>query len=169
MSMTVTPNADGSYTVRCGNDEVTVGRSGAPMPAPEEPSAEPGSDNDEWPEDPEGNDGGVVAYLHVGPPPRRRFPADLPGSDPLTPPLEWLARPILRYMPDATTALRFLDREVVEVTLGVPPGQVFDLTELLANARRIRRETQVRAVQLHVYLEGGSPTSIGLPTQVELP
>ncbi|MCW5655503.1 hypothetical protein [Hydrogenophaga sp.] len=172
--MTVTTHADGSYTVKCGDEEVTVGRTGGgnmPLPTPDRPPAAPGGDNDggDWPDDPEENDGGVVAYLHVGPQPRPRFPTAPLGGDPFLQPLEILAQPIVRHMPDATPTVRPLGNGVVEVVLRVPPGASFDLAQLTRDAQQVRRQAGARKVRLHVYVEGGAPAPVVFPTQVELP
>lgn len=161
MSMTVVPNPDGSYTVKCGDAEVTVG-GGQPVVTPLPPDS---PDEDPWP-DPEENGGGVTAYLHLGRLRSRANPFDAPLSDLLqefvVPPA-----PLARAIPGAALHLRRGRRGLLVLELQVPAGQPFDLEQLKDAAREMR--WKARRLELHIYVEKGSPTPLGVYQQVELP
>jgi hypothetical protein len=73
MSIKVTANANGSYTVSCEGVDVVVGQGGEPGPTQGKdgkgrPDTGPDPGPIIWPDDPDENDGGVYAYLFVGKP-----------------------------------------------------------------------------------------------------
>lgn len=165
MSMTVVPNPDGSYTVKCGEVEVTVGGGAmpAPVPAPD-PTPDPDPDPDPWPE-PDDNDGGAIAYLHVGRTRVRTGPFILPG----TPAFPGYFEPptfLIEAVPGANVALRGeTRRQTLVVELHVPAGQAFDIDQLKAAAWRMRGNA--RRVALHVYVDVITPWPRGLPVENE--
>jgi hypothetical protein len=161
MTMTVIPNPDGSYTVKCGDAEVIVGgRNGPVAPAPPPYT---------WPE-PDDNDGGVVAYLHVG---RRRPPGggrygrfSVPA--PVVAP-EYAEPPALlaKAIPGAAMSSRSARRGQLVLELQVPAGQPFDVDRLKDAARAVRGQS--RQVRLHIYVEMSAPAPLDFSRQVELP
>jgi hypothetical protein len=158
MTMTVVPNPDGSYTVKCGDAEVIVGGRGGPT-APVPPPYT-------WPE-PDDNDGGVVAYLHVGPrrPPRfSRFATQAPMVQP-----EYFEPPALlaKAIPGAAMSSRGARRGRLVLELQVPAGQPFDVDRLKEAAWAVRGQSQ--QVRLHVYVEMSAPAPLDFSRQVELP
>jgi hypothetical protein len=161
MTMTVVPNPDGSYTVKCGDAEVTVG---GPQPVVTPLPPDP-PDDDPWP-DPEENGGGVTAYLHLGRLRPRANPFDAPLTELLP---EFVVPPaaLARAIPGVALHSRRGRRGHLVLELQVPAGQPFDLERLKDAARAMRGNA--RRVDLHIYVERGAPTPLGAYHQVELP
>jgi hypothetical protein len=167
MTMTVFPNPDGSYTVKCGDAEVTVGGRepvASPLPPPSPAPSE--GDDDPWPE-PDDNDGGVVAYLHVGH--RRPQPPLTPFDVPLTELLPEFQVPpgrLARAIPGVALHSRRVRRGLLVLELHVPAGQPFDVEQLQEAARAVRGAA--RQVQLHIYVEKIDPSPLGQYEQAKL-
>ena len=164
MSMTVVPNPDGSYTVKCGELEVTVGGGARPEPVPA-PDPMPDPDPEEpWPE-PDDNDGGAIAYLHVERPTFRTGPFILTG----TPAFPGYIEPpafLVEAVPGANVALRGGRRNrTLVVELHVPAGQALDVAQLKAAAWRMRGSA--RWVELHVYVDVMPPSPLDIHIEIE--
>lgn len=159
MSMTVIPHMDGSYTVKCGDVEVTVGGGAKPAPAPP-----PDLISDPWPE-PDENDGGAIAYLHVGRPTFQARPFNFPRM-PAYP--RFIEPPafLIEAVPGANIALRGdHQNDTLVVELHVPAGQPFDIDALKAAVLELRRSA--RRVELHVYVDVITPWPRGLSVENE--
>lgn len=146
MSMTVVPNPDGSYTVECNGVKVTVGGHATPIRKP--------------PKKPDPNDGGVVAYLHVGSPSHITFrPLDSPFTE-VPPPA------FTRAVPEAVITLHPGLSGPTVVQLDVPPGVPLDLQRLQQALAEWRAETG-REAELHIHVGWGGTDPLHIETQLE--
>lgn len=169
MSIKVTPNSDGSYTVSCEGVDVVVGRGQTARHAPNTGDMDtPDSGSDAgpiiWPDDPETNDGGVYAYLSVSPfapkptlarQARRQAPRlllDSPFALSLT--LENALQ-----SPDARR-YRQQDRRCVRVMLAALPEQTIDLDALIEQLRPLAEQQGLR-VELHIAVAVGLGQLLG--------
>lgn len=162
MSMTVVPNPDGSYTITCGGAEVTVGGS-KPAPAPA-PPPEPDPPPEPWPE-PDDNDGGVIAYLHVGPPALGEGPfvfSSPPKWQRIIEPPTFLTEAVPGAHVDLSVGRH---QDTLVVVVRVPVGLAFDIDGLTAAARRLRGAA--RRVKLHVYVDRAAPAPLGHSIEIE--
>lgn len=146
MTMTVVPNPDGSYTVECNGVRVTVGGQATASRKP--------------PKRPDPNDGGVVAYLHVGGPSNITFrPLDSPFTE-VPPPA------FARAVPGAVITLHQSFSGPTVVELDVPPGVPLDLQRLQDALAQWRAETG-REAELHVHVGWSDSDPLHIETQLE--
>lgn len=146
MTMSVVPNADGSFTVKCNGVKMVVG--GSPPP------------RRKLPKKPEPNDGGFVAYLHVGAPTIDLLPLDSPFTE--VPPSAFT-----EAAPGARVTLRTPLSGPTVVELQVPPGTPLDMERLQAAVQQWRLETGQDA-ELHIHVGHGGANPLHIATQFEI-
>lgn len=154
MTIHVTPEPDGSYTVSCGNETIVVG---APHPAG---AAGGGAGAISWPDDPEGNSHGVRAYLAVRPPPRnllgawfKTYPFDLAAT--------WLQSEdeIAAHVQEQLLnrpASRFTDP--LEVYVLAEPGKPIDIEAVM---NRLNGVAENNGAKIVLYIEVGAAQVAG--------
>jgi hypothetical protein len=156
MSIKVTPNADGSYTVSCEGVDVVVGQgadSGPTKGSGDKSRPDTGPDPGPiiWPDDPDENDGGVYAYLFVGKPTSRpglfrstaRRPSQLPLESPYA--LARLVQDELKF----PRARRASHQRCMCVMLAAAPEQPLELDAILEYLRPIAESEGLR-IELHI-------------------
>jgi hypothetical protein len=148
MTIHITPEPDGSYTVSCGNETIVVGR---PRRAD---TAGGGREPITWPDDPEGNPNGVRAYVAVRPSMSHSSLMRLSVSQ-RDLAAEWLenaddivARVENRLLnlptPDSTGPL--------EVRVTLMPGRPIDMASI---THRLNDVAQDKGVRIVLYIEAG--------------
>jgi hypothetical protein len=154
MTIHVTPEQDGSYTVSCGSETVIVG---IPRPAG---TAGGGRDAISWPDDPEGNPNGVRAYLAVRPP-RLALLQGEPGVFQIDLTADGLenTHEIATHVQD-----QLLKRpaskstEPLEVHVTVEPGRSIDIESVM---NRLNGVAQSRGTRIVLYIEVGAARIAG--------
>lgn len=149
MTIHVTPEPDGSFTVSCGSETITVGIPGRIG------VADDGSGPIRWPDAPEGNPHGVRAYLAVGAPRRLRahrilgaFRIDVSSEDvENTDDIERYLQRRLLQIPGGSP------HRLVELQVTVAPGRPLDIASLMCRLNGLAERSAARIV---VYIEAGA-------------
>lgn len=149
MTIHVTPEPDGSYTVSCGSETVIVGRhrpagmaGGRPGPI-------------RWPDDPEGNPNGVRAYLAVRPP-RWALRQWRPGMRQMDLTAEWLENPLEIATHVQDQLLKWPLRkstEPLEIYVAVEPGRSINLEPVISRLNDVAKSQGTRII---LYIEVGA-------------
>lgn len=156
MSIKVTPNGDGSYTVSCEGVDVVVGQgkgSGPSQGSGDTSRPDTGSEPGPiiWPDDPDQNDGGVYAYLFVGKPTSKpgsfRSVARRSRQLPLESP-DALAQLVQAELQSPRVRMRPYRRSM-RVMLAAAPDQPLELDAILEYLRPIA-ESQGLRIELHI-------------------
>lgn len=165
MSIKVTPNADGSYTVSCEGVEVVVGQgkgSGSSRGGGDTSQPDTGPDPGPiiWPDDPDPNEGGVYAYLFVGTPTSEPGPFRSAAKRPRQLPLEspYALAQIVQDELRQSQAPR--NRRCMRVMLAAAPEQPLELDAILDYLRPIAENAGLR-IELHIAVGAvvGMPSS----------
>jgi hypothetical protein len=156
MSIKVTPNGDGSYTVSCEGVDVVVGQgkgSGQTQGGGDTSQPDTGPDPGPiiWPDDPDPNDGGVYAYLFVGKPASKpghlRSAARRPRQLLLESP--YALAQIIQNELDHPRVRRASYQRCVRVMLSAAPEQPLELDAILEYLRPIAESEGLR-IELHI-------------------
>lgn len=152
MTIRVTPEPDGSFTVSCGGETITVG-------IPDHiDTDDDGRGGIKWPDAPEGSPHGVRAYLAVGAPRwlSTRWIPDafrISISSEYLPDTDYMLRH-LEYWLRRTPNVWIFEPRVIQVT--VPPGKSIDIAPLMSQLNGLAKEIGIRLVVFIEYESTGA-------------